>query len=375
MNIFRRLNLYSGLPKSIYTLFIIRIINAFGNFVYPFLTLFLTEKLGMSTARAGTYIMWLAVAGVPGILIGGKLSDHFGRKKLIIIFQGLAALCYIPCIFLGNSSLVPLLIILSSTFGSAVQPASSAMLADLTDRNNRKQAFSLLYLGVNVGFSIGPMVAGLLYRDHTSWIFIGNAASLLISELLLILFVQETLPSKEEMDELSENLKDDESADTGSLLSALVKRPTLLMFISGKTINQFVYSTIGFAIPIQLAQVFGADLGPKNFGILMSFTGLVVLVFTMPITRATVSVRPITNMIFAGIFYALGFGMLGYISIFALYLVSGLIFTIGEILEATSSGVYIANHSPVSHRGRFNSIVPIVTGAGSAIGPYFTAGS
>jgi MFS family permease len=61
--------------------------------------------------------------------------------------------------------------------------------------------------------------------------------------------------------------------------------------------------------------------------------------------------------------------MLYFISSVPLYIFSTVVWTIGEILNATNSGVYIADHAPMSHRGRFNSILTIITGAGSAIGP------
>jgi len=41
----------------------------------------------------------------------------------------------------------------------------------------------------------------------------------------------------------------------------------------------------------------------------------------------------------------------------------------GETLIATNTNVYIANHSPASHRGRFNSIFPIIRKLGFAVGP------
>ena len=74
-----------------------------GSFVHPFLTLFLTISLGLGTETVGLFLMMAALSSIPGSLIGGKLSDHIGRKKIIIIFQGLAALCLIPCAFLGKS--------------------------------------------------------------------------------------------------------------------------------------------------------------------------------------------------------------------------------------------------------------------------------
>ena len=47
------LGIYRGLPQPIYVLFFSTVINAVGIFVYPFLTLYLTRRLGYRL-QAGT---------------------------------------------------------------------------------------------------------------------------------------------------------------------------------------------------------------------------------------------------------------------------------------------------------------------------------
>lgn len=369
MGLFKKLNIYSGLPRSIYVLFIVRIINAMGNFVYPFLTFFLTERVGLSAEEAGTYFMASAFFQVIGSITGGKLTDRFGRKKLFLTFQGLAALCFLPCPFLGNSVLIPMFLILSGMFAGAAQPVNTAMVTDLTNVRNRKQAFSLLYMGINIGFSIGPMIAGFLYKNHTNWIFYGNAFAILISLVMILLLVDETMPNmEEEQEEFGES---DEAAEEGSVFSAMRKRPVLMLFTVGKLVNQLVYSCIGFAIPLQLREIYGGSIGPRYFGIIMSFTGLVVISCTVPATRLTVKINPLISMALAGFFYAVGFGMIGFIDALPMFMLSAFIFTVGEVLEATNAGVYIANHSPITHRGRFNALISMITSTGSAVGPYF----
>lgn len=329
----------------------------------------MTEHIGLNKKAAGTYFMISAFAQAAGSLIGGKLTDHFGRKKLYLIFQGLAACCFAPCAFLGNSHAIPVLLITSGFFMSAAQPANSAMMTDLTNKNNRKSAFSLLYLGINVGFSIGPMIAGFLYRNHTGLIFLGNTASIIISLIILMIFVEDTMPSKEEIEE-SKALIDDEAAEDTGVFRALINRPSLMLFMVGKTINAFVYSTIGFVIPLQLTQTFGSDLGSKYFGFVMATNGITIIIITTFIIKITMKKSPVMNVALASVFYAVGFGMLGFINSFPMYILSAVLYTIGEILEATNSGVYIANHSPMNHRGRFNAVIPLITGVGFSIGPF-----
>jgi len=78
---------YRGLPRSIYIIFFARIVNSIGSFVMPFLSIFLTDNLGLAEAQAGFFVMMASVAFAPGFLMGGKLSDHIGRKKVLITCQ------------------------------------------------------------------------------------------------------------------------------------------------------------------------------------------------------------------------------------------------------------------------------------------------
>ena len=43
----------------------------------------------------------------------------------------------------------------------------------------------------------------------------------------------------------------------------------------------------------------------------------------------------------------------------------------GEIVDAVNTWYYIANNTPMSHRGRFSGIFPFLTGAGRGVAPYF----
>lgn len=363
----KRFKNYLGLPKSIYIIFLARIINSMGAFVYPFLTYFLVDNLGIGEHMAGKYLLLASTASAPGSLVGGKLADHFGRKKILLIFQGLAALSLIPCAFLGNSMVIPWLLILSSFFGGAAHPASGAMVTDLTNPDNRKEAFSLLYLGTNLGIAVGPLIAGFLYNNYIEWIFLGDAATTFISLILVMIYIRETIPSHEEVEESFETTSD-EKAEKGNLILVLLKRPALLAFAAVSTVYSFVYAQHSFSLPLQVRAIFDNN-GTKVFGSVMTVNALSVILLTMIITKVTKKIKPIQNIAIAGIFYAIGFGMLYYIENFYLILLSTIIWTIGEILTVTNTSVYIANHTPMSHRGRFNAVLPIISGFGYAVGP------
>lgn len=91
----KKLNLignYKGLPKSIYFLSFASIVNSLGNFVMPFLTLFLTNKAGLNAPTVAVIVSINSAIGMIASLIGGKLIDNKGRKAIFIIFRSLYAI-------------------------------------------------------------------------------------------------------------------------------------------------------------------------------------------------------------------------------------------------------------------------------------------
>lgn len=368
---------YSGLPRSVYVIFFARVVNSMGNFVFPFMTLLLTSKGGMGEQQVGSYLLLASILQIPGALLGGKLTDIMGRKKIMILFMGLASLCFVPCAFLIDNPdafhYVPIFLIMAAFFGSIANPASGAMMNDLTMPENRQAAFSLLYMGMNAGTAIGSIIAGFLFNNHMKLLFLGDTATTLISILLLLKYVKETKPTKEELHKI-DNGRVGEKAETGGLIAALLRRPGLLIFALFDTIYSFVYEQTRFSMPLQTNKIFGEILGPRYFGTFNMVNCLEVIFFTTVITILTRKVRAIYNVSIAGIFFAVGFGMLFFVKSFWMFVISTIIWTIGEIINATNIGVYIANHTPISHRGRFSSIIHIISGTGGSIAPYIMGG-
>lgn len=368
---------YMGLPKSVYVIFFARVVNSIGNFVFPFMTLLLTTKGGMREQEAGFFLLMGSILQVPGSLYGGKLSDRIGRKKIMILFMGLAAFCYVPCAILidrqNGFEYIPWLLILSSFFGSIAGPASGAMMNDLTLPENRQAAFSLLYMGMNAGTAIGSIVAGFLFNNYMKLLFLGDVVTTLVSITLLLLFVKETKPNVEELEQIDDE-RASEKAETGSLLSALLHRPALLIFVMLDTIYSFVYAQTYFSIPLQAKAVFGETLGTRFFGTFNMVNCLEVIFLTTIITLLTRKLKAVYNVAISGVFFGVGFGMLYFVHSFWFFILSTVIWTVGEIINATNMGVYIANHTPASHRGRFNSIINIISGTGGAISPYIMGG-
>src|SRR6056297_3137547 len=360
---------YGGLSKPVYILFFARIVNRMGDFVKLFLTLYLTRVLGMGTETAGLFVMLSAGASMGGGLLGGSLTDMFGRRRMILGLQMSSALLVGTCGFLPpNIGIAWFLIVASGAMG-AVRPVVNSIVADITQRSLRQRAFSLLYLGTNMGVAVGPIIAGFLFRNYLQWIFWGDALTTLVAFSLVLLWVPETKPSKAEISKSMQGEFHLEQAEEGSVFRALLRRPVLLMFAPLGVMSTFIYSQHAFTLPLHLSGLWG-ERGAKMFGSIMSLNAVVVLIATTGILFVFGRFKPLNNMVFASLFFMIGFGILFFAESFPLFLVSTVLWTIGEIILVTNLSVFIANHTPISHRGRFNGLLSLIFGLGFTIGPY-----
>ncbi|MGL5313578.1 MAG: MDR family MFS transporter [Peptostreptococcaceae bacterium] len=356
---------YKGLPKEIYILFIGKIVNSIGAFVHPLMSLILTQRIGMSAFEAGKFVTMLAVCQVPCMLLGGKLADSIGRKKVIVTFQILGAVMLIICGLMPISILTAYMMILSSCFYSLSSPAYDALNADLTDESNRKESYSLLYMGANIGFSIGPILGGLLYKNFLPLIFIGDAITTLIALSLLILNIKET--KKEKVINVNAEKEYDEYSSVPTA-NVLFSRPILILFPIIMLLYQLTYSQWGFSLPLQMGDLYGVD-GARLYGYLGAFNALIVITTTPLLTYRTRKHNAIDIMGIGGLCYAASFVVYAISKNMMLFLIATFALTIGEVLVAINSSAFIANNTPASHRGRISSIIPIVSGAGYAFGP------
>ena len=294
--------------------------------------------------------------------MGGKLTDMAGRKKLMLGMQCLAALCVLSCGFIPDSPAVAWLLLVFTFFNGAVRPINTALLTDLTTVEQRGPAYSLLYLGINIGVSAGPILAGFLFNHYRQWIFWGDALTTAFTILLILLFIKEP----EHQDKL---LSEQEKHVEGYSLKALYNIPILFRFAGLTVLSAFIYSQHNFTLPLQLLQNF-EDRGPKLYGFIMSFNAVSVLVLTPWFNHMMRKRKPLHRIAIGQILYAVGFGILFFdIPHPMWYFLSTLLWTAGEVLDATNSGVFVANNSPVNHRGRFNSIFLVTKGGGRALAP------
>ncbi|OOP70413.1 MFS transporter [Clostridium beijerinckii] len=361
------INNYKGLPKEMHVICFATLINRLGDFVVPFLALYLTQKIGMTAAATGVIVTLSSVVGIPASILGGKISDMFGRKKIYTYAQSIAAVTLIPCAFTKSVSITIMCLLISTFFNGFVRPAFQSMIQDILSKEERQAGFSLNYLAINAGVAIGPIIAGFLFNNLLPLLFLGDTLTSLIAVFLVWKNIKETYQVNSKLKVESKA----EIAEKGNTFQMLWKRPALSLFLVLYMVYNFIYAQHKFSLPITLNAQFNNE-SAKLLGYIMSINAVTVLVLTIFIGFITKRNHQLTNMAFTGILYAIGFGMIGYIDNFNFFIISTIIWTLGEILSSISSGVYVANNSPSNYRARLNAIMNLGRFLGTALSTFFS---
>lgn len=353
-------SLYKGLPKDIYYLAFARFILGLGNFIIPFMVLLLTQKQGYSTSMAGTLVMVVTGTYMAGSLLGGKLSDAYGHKKIMVIGELLGALVLIVCGFFAEHHLVaPGLLFLGYFFIGIAVPASNALVADHSNPGNRDAVMSLSYLAYNLGSGVGPVIAGYLFWNHTEWVYWGNGLAIFVGILVVAFYVKDKPHQIEDEQEISEL----EKSTDGGVWSILKERPRLLVFGILCTLLWFTLNQMTLTSPLYYSHIFDEE-GAILFGQLMTFASISVVLITPIIMRLTSSHCELHSLAMSGVLFAIGYGVVVYYTNIPMQFFAWFFLAAAEVLLLTKEGIYIANHSPASHRGRISGLLLTIRNIG-----------
>lgn len=366
MKIQNPFSIYKGLPKSIYIIFASRIIDNMGSVVMPMITLILTQKIGFSKSEAGILATLVMVSQAPFLLMGGRLIDKIGSKKVIVIFNALGALAYIPCIFIRPHIAMAICIGLAADLFSVASPAYNAIVTEITPQERIKSAYSIIYLGYNLGLAIGPALAGILFNEHLHILFLIDSISCFLSLGLFIRFVPDNSHvMKQKRNPHQQKHKFDLKKPENSFL---LHSRVLLIFSVILLGYNFCYSQWGFMLPLQSSSLFKEN-GAQFYSLLVSVNAIAVIVLTPMLTTVTHKFKPLAIIAWGGIFYAAAFFVFGGANLLYAFMLATVILTVGQIVININTNSFIAERTPPEYIGRANSLLTIINGVGVAIGP------
>ncbi len=353
---------YKNLSKEIYVLFFGRIVTSMGSLIWPIMTLILKNKLGYSATTIATIDMVLAIFQFPIVILGGKLADSVSRKKIIVCCDMVTVICYFISGLIPLSFVSVALFYIAGLFAAVEGPSYDALIADLSDSDNREQAYSLQYLGMNLGLVLAPTLGGLLF-EHYLWLaFLITSVATFSSTLLIILFIKKLSVEKKNVSEY------EEKREGTDIFQILRERRVLLLYIAASGFCNLVYCQFNYLLPLHMESLYDAK-GATIFGLLTSTNAVVVVVGTPLITTVLAKIIDVKKLLVGEILIVMGLVSFNYLGrVIPLYFVMMMIFTVGEIFCTIASSPYMTRRVPSTHWGRVNSTVNIFCMALTSVG-------
>ena len=356
----------AGLPRQFWWLWTSTLVNRLGGFVVTFLALYLTVQRGYSASYAGLVAALYGLGGAGGAVLGGVLADRIGRRGTLLAAQFAAAAMTValgvatgPAAIAGAAALLGLA-------SNASRPAMSAMIADLVPPEDRVRAFSLSYWAINIGFGVSAAAAGFIAEAGYLWLFLGDAATTLLCALVVFAKAGETLPSRMEQKEQKEGTEAGTPKGTGITL-ADVARDRRFMTVVGLT---FLVGAVMQQGSSTLAIDMGADgFSARQYGLVIAINGLVIVLLQIPLTHLVRGRGSGSRLAAGSLLLAWGFGLTAFAGSVAVYAVTVVVWTLGEIVHAPASMAVVADLAPATARGRYQGMYVLAWSGAAFAGP------
>ena len=354
---------YSEFPRLFWIVVLTRFIDALGGTIlFPFFSLYVTQKFGVGMMQAGILLGLNSFFALAGSTVGGALADRFGRRKIILFGLVFSALSSLSLGLANSLQMMYPLIIVVGLLASVANPAHEAMLADILPESKRQEGYGILRVVFNYAWIVGTAMGGLIATRSFFALFVIDALVSCIAAVILFRLLPETKPQIQEGERKQESFWETIKG------YRLVTRDLAFMgFVFSGMLALIVYIQQYSSLAVYLRDVHGID--SRGYGIILSITGLEVVLFQFWISRM-IRHRPpfLMMMIGAGIF-AVGMFMYGIVSGFIMFVIAAIIVCIGEMFYFPTSQVVAAGFAPKEMRGRYMAIAGFISSVPNAIGP------
>lgn len=359
----RLTKIYNEFPRKFWVVVGVSFIDRVGGtLLFPFFALYITQKFNVGMTQAGMILGLFAIFGLFGGMIGGGLTDRYGRRKIIIIGLVFSAVSTLSLGLVNQfATLIPLAVLIG-LLSHFAGPAHDAMVADLLSEKQRQEGFGILRVVGNMAWIIGPTIGGFVAKRSFMALFITDAVVSCVVALLFFLFMPETKPIRDEIHEKAESI-----LTTFRGYGTVLRDSAYMWFLVAGILMGLVYQQMYNSLSVYLRDNHGIE--PSGYGFLLTVSAIVVILFQFTTTRLIKHKPPFLMMALGTTFYVVGFSMFGWVSAYYMFALAIVVITIGEMIVVPTSQTLAANFAPEEMRGRYMAVFGLIWMIPATIGP------
>ena len=288
------INTFKGLSREAWMLSIVMLINRSGSMVLPFLGVYMTDHLKFSLENTGIVLSFYGIGSVLGSWLGGFLTDKFGEYYIQSWSLFLSAPIFIIMPFFSSVDMMALLIFLQSAISDTFRPANSVAITKYARPENLTKAFSLNRMAINLGFSIGPALGGILSGISYNFLFIVNGIGAVTAGIIYVIFFRRRNKIFREKKKLE---------PTKTIEKTVTKSPykdyPFLLYSFLCAVFAVCFFQFFNTIPLFYKDV--AKLDQSTIGFILGYSGFIIVLLEMPLVSLAERVLKIPQILSIGI--------------------------------------------------------------------------
>ena len=337
---------FMGLSREIWWLAFITFINRAGTMVLPFLTLYLTKHLGFSLSQVGWIMTSFGVGSFLGSWLGGKLTDKIGYYRVMFWSLLLTGFLFIGLQYVTTFWGFVVGVFITMTIADTFRPAIFVSLNAYSKPENQTRSLTLIRLAINLGFSFGPFLGGLIIAmlGYQSLFWVDG-----LTCILAILLFRTVLKNKE----FIKKAKKIEETDT---ISSIFKDKAYWLFLVIVFLMGFTFMQLFSTMPLYYKDIHG--LTEVQIGLLMSLNGGLIFLTEMPLIHKLEqsSINKINIIVWSLVLFALSFFVLIISGWVGLLVISMIIITVAEMLAFPFSNAFAMTRAVKGKEGLYMSL-------------------
>ena len=319
--------------------------------IWVYSAIYLRTNLGLSIFQDGLIITLGSAISALVQIYAGMLADKFGYKRFIIISVGLCAMLFAALVAspaIRNSAFYYPLIFMGVMIANAAQaPAANAIVSESSSVKLR--GFSILRIGNNIGWGIGPALGGfLIYGGNFYYLFMFGLVTTVVGFALSFTLreVKATGPRAVQF-------------HAGNRLLIVLSFVALLLFIvqAQETVTLTNYANIL------------KGLNFNELGFIYLTNGIVVIGTQGFIYKASRKLGNYFSFVTGGLLYTFCFFSYAFFSTLPGFILATVVLTIGENFAFPAGYAMVSIVSKPENIGRNMGTYNAFISAGRAIGP------
>lgn len=346
--------------KQMMTIFLVVFIDLLGfGIILPLLP-YIAEKYSATPIviglLSGSYSLFQFISGP----ILGRLSDRYGRKKLLIISQLGSMAGYVLLALAGSLPLLFISRIIDGITGGNISIAQ-AYMADVTDKNTRAKGMGLLGAAFGIGFMFGPAIGGYLSKYGFAAPAYFAAGISLLSTIATTIFLKETVNTQAAK-------ASPRTAMTFTEFKKVLKTPPISTLLLIFFLLSLGFSGMQGTYALFVQAKFG--WGPTQVGYIFALIGIIAIITQVKILAlATSKLGEYQTLVWSIVLLATGFGLIGATSYLPIFILGNALIPLGNSLANPTLTAIATESIPPSEYGETLGLLQSSGSLGRIFGP------